>query len=208
MADRREAISTASTRQQLAESETQYWSSVLDPMQIERGQAEALQLARQATTIADPDWTTDAGLQPQSYLINYTENLTTTASHVLQTVFVSDYHIQSATSPTKEQEERVVTPMDAMGHLNQAYTQPIPGIYDDLDVQPSRGPRDLFLLVGRYDFRRIDHFDILFVPLKLWCRRRRNHIPSVAYWFCRRWRWGLLTWLLFFGRFLLWIRKE
>ena len=38
--------------------------------------------------------------QPQSYLTNYTENSTTAASQVLQTVFVSDDEMQIMGSPT------------------------------------------------------------------------------------------------------------
>ena len=50
--------------------------------------------------------------------------------------------------PTEGQEERVVTPVEAMGNLKPAYIQPTTGIDDDLDVQPSRGPRDPFNTTG------------------------------------------------------------
>ena len=64
------------------------------------------------------------------------------ASHVLQTVFVSDDDMQTAGSLRENQEDRVVTPVDPTEPLNPVYTQPTPGMDDDLDVQPSRGPRD------------------------------------------------------------------
>ena len=36
----------------------------------------------------------------------------------------------------------MVTPVDTRGPLNPVYTQPTPRLDDDLDVQPSRDPRD------------------------------------------------------------------
>ena len=50
MASRRVTRSTTNSRQEQPKSEVQYWSSIPDPSQIERGQVEALQLARQATS--------------------------------------------------------------------------------------------------------------------------------------------------------------
>ena len=130
------------SRQEQLELEAQYWSSVTDPSQIERGQVEALHLARQATSMVKPSWISDAGLQPQSYLTNYMGTSTTTACHVLQTVFISDDEMQTAGSPTDNQEEQVVTLVDPRGPLNSVYMQPTPRMDDNLDVEPSRSPRD------------------------------------------------------------------
>ena len=137
MASQRVTRSTTNHRREQPESEAQYWSSVPDPSLIERGQVEALQLARQATS-SEPNWPVEGGLQPQSYLTNYTET-STMASHVLQTVFVSDDDMQTSRSLRENQEDRVVTPVDPAEPLNPLYTQPTPRVDDNLDVQPSRG---------------------------------------------------------------------
>ena len=65
-------------------------------------------------------------IQPQSYLTNYTENSTTAASQVLQTVFVSDDEMQVMGSPTHSRSERVVTPVDMELPLDPRYVQPTP----------------------------------------------------------------------------------
>ena len=81
--------------------------------------------------------------QPQSYLTNYTKDSMTAASQVLQTVFVSDDKMQVMGSPTHSRRERVVTPVDIEQPLDSRYVQPTPRRDDDLDVQPSRGPREV-----------------------------------------------------------------
>ena len=86
--------------------------------------------------------------QPQSYLTNYTENSTTAASQVLQTVFVSDDDMQVMGSQTGSQSERVVMPVEREQPLDPIYTQPTPGRDNDLDVQPSRGPREAVNMTG------------------------------------------------------------
>ena len=53
MASRRITRSTANVRREPGESEEQYWSSILDPNQIEREQAEALRMARMATNVTE-----------------------------------------------------------------------------------------------------------------------------------------------------------
>ena len=86
--------------------------------------------------------------QPQSYLTNYTENSTTAASQVLQTVFVSDDEMQVMGSPADSRSERVVTPVDREQPLDPIYVEPTPRRDDDLDVQPSRGPREAVNVTG------------------------------------------------------------
>ena len=147
MASRRVMRSTANARREPGESEAQYWSSILDPNQIEREQAEALRMARLATSV-EQSQPMEMDTQPQSYLTNYTENSTTAASQVLQTVFVSDDDIQMMGSPTGNRNEEVVTPVDREQPLDPMYTQPTPRMDDDLDVQPSRGQREAMSIMG------------------------------------------------------------
>ena len=77
---------TTNARREPGESEAQYWSSIPDPNQIAREQAEAIRMARLATSV-EQSRPMEMDTQPQSYLTNYTENSTTAASQVLQTVF-------------------------------------------------------------------------------------------------------------------------
>ena len=142
MASRRVTRSTANIRREPGESEAQYWSSIPNPSQIERGQVEALRMTRYAMNATDQNRTMEMELQPQNYLTNYTENSTTAASHVLQTVFVSDNEMQVMVSPTGSQTKRVVMSVELSEPLNPVYTQHTLRMDDDLDVQLSRGPRD------------------------------------------------------------------
>ena len=148
MASRRITRSTANIRREPGESEAQFWSSIPDPNQIEREQAEALRVARIATSALEQTGLREMDIQPQSYLTNYTETSTTAASQVLQTVFVSDEEMQVMGSPAGSRSERVVTPVDREQLLDPMYVEPTPRRDDDLDVQLSRGPREAVNITG------------------------------------------------------------
>ena len=105
-------------------------------------------MTRMATSVSEQNRIMEMELQPQSYLTNYTKNSTTTVSHVLQTIFVSDDDMQVMGSLTGSQNERVVTPVDWKEPLDPVNMQPIPRRDDDLDVQPSRGPRNPVNVTG------------------------------------------------------------
>ena len=104
-------------------------------------------MARLATSV-EQSRPMEMDTQPQSYLTNYTENSTTAASQVLQTVFVSDDDIQMMGSPTGNRNEEVVKPVNQEQPLDPMYTQPTPRMDDDLDVQQSRGPREAASITG------------------------------------------------------------
>ena len=142
MANRRITRSNTNARREPRESEAQYRSSIPDPSRIERDQAEALRMTRYATGATNQDTTEEMGAEPQSYLTNYTENSTTTASHILQTVFVSEDEMQAVVSLKEREMEQVVTPVESNEPPHLMYIQPTPRLDDDLDVQPSRGLRD------------------------------------------------------------------
>ena len=99
-------------QRETGESEAQFWSSIPDLSQIEREQAEALQVARLTTRAPNQTGLGEMDTQPQSYLTNYTENSTTAASQVLQTMFVSDDEMQIMGSLTHSRSKRVVMPVD------------------------------------------------------------------------------------------------
>ena len=105
-------------------------------------------MTKYATNATDQGRTMEMEVEPQSYLTNYTKNSTTAASNVLQTMFVSDDEKQVVISPTGSQTEQVVMPVETSEPLNPMYTQPTPRMDDDLDVRPSRGPRDPANITG------------------------------------------------------------
>ena len=51
-------------------------------------------------------------------------------------------------SPAGSRSERVVTPVDREQPLDPIYMEPTPRRDDDLDVQPSRGPRETVNITG------------------------------------------------------------
>ena len=51
-------------------------------------------------------------------------------------------------SPTGNRNEEVVIPVDREQPLDPMYTQPNPRMDDDLDVQPTRGPREAVSFMG------------------------------------------------------------
>ena len=61
---------------------------------------------------------------------------------------MSDDDIQVMRSPTDSQNEVVVTPVDREQPLDPMYMQPTSRRDDDLDVQPSRGPREAVNITG------------------------------------------------------------
>ena len=148
MASRRVTRSTTNARRGPGESDAQYWSSIPDPSQIERDQVVALRMTKYVTNATDQGRTMEMEVEPQSYFTNYTENSKTAASHVLQTVFVSDDEKQVVVSPTGSQTESVVMPVETSEPLNPRYMQPTPRMDDDLDVKQSRGPRDPANIMG------------------------------------------------------------
>ena len=105
-------------------------------------------MARLATNTAEQTQIMGMDTQPRSYLTNYTENSATTASQVLQMVFGSDNDTQGMRSPINNENERVVTPVDRDQPINPAYVQPNLRRDDDLDIQPSRGPREAANVTG------------------------------------------------------------
>ena len=62
-------------------------------------------MARMTMNVTEQNQLMGMDTQPQSYLTNYTENSTTAASHILQTMFVSDDDIQAMGSLTGKVKE-------------------------------------------------------------------------------------------------------
>ena len=127
---------TRSTRRQGQETDAQFWSNQPNPLLIERGQADAIRLVRSSVNPA-PGTTTAS--EPM-------EGNATNASGVPQMVFVDDEGLEEQFLTEDEDTanvldtsaNRVTTPVDTIP-TNQSIQQTQ---NEELDLQPSRGPRE------------------------------------------------------------------
>ena len=133
MADSRRQ--TRSTQRREQQTDTQFWSNQPDPLLIERGQADAIGLVRSLVNPA-PETTTASGL---------TEENATNASRVAQMVFVDDEGLEEQFLTDEEtanaldtSANHVTTPVNTTP-INQSIQQTQ---HEELDLQPSRGPRE------------------------------------------------------------------
>ena len=154
--DRRITRSTGVRSRDTQQSEAQFWSAAPDPVQIERGRREAVDLAYEAgnrPSEPQPNMTEEttevnninevtnytastAALAPLTYVNNEEED-----DEGLQEQFLTEDEEEGDDIPDIP-ENRVVTPIDVQsteGPLNPRYTQQT--VPSDLDVQPSKGPR-------------------------------------------------------------------
>ena len=127
---------TRSTRRREQETDAQFWSNQPDPLLIKRGQADAIQLVRSSVNPA-PIRTTASG-RTEASAIN--------ASGVPQMVFVDDEGLEEQFLTDGEDTanvldtsaNRVTTPVDTT-LVNQSIQQTQ---HEELDLQPSRGPKE------------------------------------------------------------------
>ena len=126
---------TRSTRRREQQTDAQFWSSQPDPLMIERGQADAIRLVRNSVNPA-PGTTTASGP---------TEANTTNTSGIPQMVFVDDEGLEEQFLTDEEtanvldtSANRVTTPVNTTP-TNQSIQQTQ---HEELDLQPSRGPRE------------------------------------------------------------------
>ena len=130
MADSRRQ--TRSTRQREQQTDAQFWSNQPDPLMIERGQADAIRLVRSSVNTA---LETTTASRP-------TEGDTTNASRIPQMVFVDDEGLEEQFLTDEEtanalntSANRVTTPVNTNQSIQQMQ-------HEELDLQPSRGPRE------------------------------------------------------------------
>ena len=132
MADSRRQ--TRSTRRRGQQTDAQFWSNQPDPLLIERGQADAIQLVR---STVNP--TPETANEPM-------EMNTTDASRVPPMVFVDGEGIEEQfltededTANVRDMSaNHVTTPVDTIAE-DQGVQQ---AQEEELDLQPSRGPRE------------------------------------------------------------------
>ena len=153
MADSRRE--TRSTRRQGQQTNAQFWSNQPDPLLIERGQADAIRLVR--STVNPTPGTTTAS-EPM-------EVNATNTSGVPPMVFVDDEGLEEQFLTEDEDTpnvldttaNRVTTPVEA-AHANQG-TQQVQE--EELDLQPSRGPREGSLVNTIDQFLDKNYEDVL-----------------------------------------------
>ena len=126
---------TRSTRRREQQTDAQFWSNQPDPLMIERGQADAIRLVRSSVNPA-PETTTASGPM---------EANATNASGVPQMVFIDDEDLEEQFLTDEEtanalntSANRVTTPVNTTS-TNQSIQQMQ---HEELDLQPSRGPRE------------------------------------------------------------------
>ena len=127
---------TRSTRRREQETDAQFWSNQPDPLLIERGQADAIRVVRSSV---NPTPITTAVSGP-------TEVSAINASGVPQMVFVDDEGLEEQFLTDGEDTanvldtsaNRVTTPVDTTP-VNRSIQQTQ---HEELDLQPSRGPRE------------------------------------------------------------------
>ena len=134
MADSRRQ--TRSTHRREQQTDAQFWSNQPDPLMIERGQADAIQLVRSSVNPA-PETLTASGL---------TEANATNVSGIPQMVFVDDKGLEEQFLTDGEDTanildtlaNRLTTPVNTTP-TNRSIQQMQ---HEELDLQPSRGPRE------------------------------------------------------------------
>ena len=125
---------TRSTRRQEQQTDAQFWSNQPDPLLIERGQADAIRLVR--SSINPVSGTATAGGQ--------TEANATITSEIPQMVFVDDEGLEEqilneeTANALDTSANHVTTPVNTT-LTNQSIQQTQ---HEELDLQPSRGPRE------------------------------------------------------------------
>ena len=153
MADSRRQTRSSQRRGQ--QIDAQFWSNQPDPLMTERGQADAIRLVRSTVNTAPGSTTAN---EPR-------EMNTTNASGVPPMVFVDDEGLEEQFLTEDEDTPNVLdttancvtTPVDAV-HANQS-TQPAQE--EELDLQPSRGPREGSLVNTIDQFLDENYEDVL-----------------------------------------------
>ena len=162
--NRRVTRSNSNITRNQGETEGAYWGSIIDPTAIERDRADAIRAARRAAS-DDPsallnttqEEQTDAERNQRSLMdtevptnlleeeIPFTSNLTNYTEQSLRLVNnMRTAFVDNSPSTT----EHVTTPVDmnitgASGPLDPAFTRPSLQMVQDLDAQPTKGPREL-----------------------------------------------------------------
>ena len=153
MADSRRQ--TRSSRRRGQQTDTQFWSNQLDPELIERGQADAIRLVRSTVNPTPGTATVNVPMEMNA----------TGASGVPPMVFVDDEGLEEQFLTEDEDTPNVLdttanhvtTPVDTILE-NQGTEQ---AQEEELDLQPSRGPREESLVNTIDQFLDENYEDVL-----------------------------------------------
>ena len=147
MADSRRQ--TRSTRRREHQTDAQFWSNQPDPLMIERGQTDAIRLVRNSV---NPASETASGP---------TEADATNVSGIPQMVFVADESLEEqfltdeeTTNVLNTSANRVTTPVNTNQSIQQIQ-------HEELDLQPSRGPREESIIHTIDQFLDENYEDVL-----------------------------------------------
>ena len=153
MADSRRQ--TRSTQRRGPQTDAQFWSNQPDPVLIERGQADAIQLGRSTVNPAPRPTTASEPMEANA----------TNTSGVPPMVFVDDEGLEEQFLTDSEDSpnildttaNRVTTPVEAVhtNHVTQRTQE------EELDLQPSRGPREGSLVNTIDQFLDENYEDVL-----------------------------------------------
>ena len=153
MADSRRQTRSSQRRGQ--QTDAQFWSNQPDPVLIERGQADAIQLVRSTVNPASGAATSNEPMEMNA----------TSASGVPPMVFVDDEGLEEQFLTEEEDTpnvldttaNRVAMPVDTTPE-NQGTQQ---AQEEELDLQPSRGPREESLVNTIDQFMDENYEDVL-----------------------------------------------
>ena len=128
MADSRRQ--TRSTRRREHQTDAQFWSNQPDPLMIERGQTDAIRLVRNSVNPASE--TASGPTEVNATNVSGIPQLVFVAEESLEEQFLTD---EETTNVLNTSANRVTTPVNTNQSIQQIQ-------HEELDLQPSRGPRE------------------------------------------------------------------
>ena len=159
MTEQRRQTRSARVRRQTQQSDAQFWNNQPDPVLIERGQSQAVQLVRDM-------------INPASTTVNTTGSNTTGASAVPPMVYVDEEGLeeQFLTEDEVSQEVLDVTANTVTTPVGDNDAAPLDPIYTqrsqretELDLQLSRGPKE-DSIVNALDQFLDDNYETFYEP--------------------------------------------
>ena len=133
MADSRRQ--TRSTRRRGPQTDAQFWSNQLDPLLIERGQVDAIQLVRSSTNPAPRTTTASGSMEANATNSSGVPPMVLVDDEGLEEQFLTDEETANVLDTSAN---RVTTPVNTT--LTNRSMQQMQ--HEELDLQPSRGPRE------------------------------------------------------------------
>ena len=134
MADSRRQ--TRSTRRRGPQTDAQFWSNQPDPLLIERGQTDAIRLVRNTVNTASGTTTANEPIEANATNVSGIPQMVFVDDEGLEEQFLTDGEDTANVLDTSA--NRVTTPVNTTP-TNRSIQQTQ---HEELDLQPSRGPRE------------------------------------------------------------------